>query len=144
MTAPAAAAAYWLRTLAVGGVLGMIYGFLRPLRPRLTWLADSIFVLCLLYGWVYMTFGICGGESRLGCTAALFLGVWLFDAAPGRWLRPVYGLFWRAMAGFFRIILWPLKKMWSRLMWHPVWALVQKPECLFIRKCLPITKTVIS
>ena len=110
MTAPAVAALYWLRTLGIGGILGAVYGFLRPLRPRLTILADGLFALCLIWGWVYMTFGICGGDSRLGCTAALFLGAWLFDRTVGRWLQPIFNLFWKAWGKLCALILWPVKK----------------------------------
>ncbi len=116
MTAPGIAAVYWLRTLAVGAGLGVVYGFLRPLRPRLTVLADGLFAAALFCGWVYMTFGICGGDSRLGCTAALFLGILAWEATLGRLLRRAFSLFWQAVGGFFRLCMLPAKKIFQFFM----------------------------
>ena len=67
MIAPATAVGFLLAALAIGAALGCFYDFLRPLRPRLTHLADLIFVLGALWSWVYLTFAICGGDIRMGC-----------------------------------------------------------------------------
>ena len=66
MTAPALDAARFSAACLLGMGLGVIYGFLRPLRPRLTALADLIFVACFGAAWVYHSFGICRGDLRLG------------------------------------------------------------------------------
>jgi hypothetical protein len=113
MTAPVTAAVCWLRTLGVGGALGIVYGFLRPLRPRLTTLSDLIFALATLWGWVYMVFGICGGDSRLSCTLALFAGAWAVDATIGKFMRPVFFLFWRGIGAVFRWIFRQIRKLFQ-------------------------------
>ena len=104
MTVPAVAAKCLLAALLIGGALGAFYGFLRPLRSRVTWLTDLLFVLAALWGWVYLTFAVCGGDSRLGCTLGLLMGGIAWEGTLGRLLRPVWSRFWG-------IILWPMGKI---------------------------------
>ena len=111
MTAPGTAAVCFLQALGVGGILGILYGFLRPLRPRLTTLADLVFALATFWGWIHMVFAICGGDSRMSCTAALFLGAWATDATVGKWLRPVFSLFWRGIGRILQWIFAPIRKI---------------------------------
>ena len=74
MTAPAVAAARFCGAAAVGAGLGLFYGFLRPLRQKSNWFADLIFMIATFFGWVYVGFGICGGDLRLGCNLGLLAG----------------------------------------------------------------------
>ena len=76
MMTPSVAGARTLAALILGAGLGFLYGFLRPLRPKHTWLADSLFVLAALAGWVYLAFGICQGDPRLGQWIAVIAGGW--------------------------------------------------------------------
>lgn len=101
MTAPADAAQQLLAALALGAALGLIYGFLRPLRPRLTALADGVFVVCMAAAWIYLGFGICGGDLRLGYLAGMLLGALVLDRTLGRLLRPLFFGFWRPVGWFF-------------------------------------------
>jgi hypothetical protein len=111
MTAPATAAVYWLRTLGIGGILGIFYGFLRPLRPRFTIMSDLIFALATLWGWIYAVFAICGNDSRLSYTLALLMGIWATDATLGKWLSPVFSLFWKGIHRIFYLIFFPAGKL---------------------------------
>ena len=95
MTAPALAAQRVAMALAVGAGLGCFYGFLRPLRPRLTHLCDTVFVLAALWAWIYTSFGLCQGDLRLGYTTAIALGALLWEVSVGRLLRPVWRYFWK-------------------------------------------------
>ena len=104
MTAPAVAARALVASLATGAALGAIYGFLRPLRPRLTAVADLVFIVTALWSWLYLTFGICSGDSRPGCILAILAGMIIWEATGGRLLRPVFALFWRGIG-------WPLGKI---------------------------------
>ena len=52
--------------LLLGGGLGLLYGFLRFFRPR--WLGDLLFVIVLFRTWLYLGFGLCGGDLRMGYT----------------------------------------------------------------------------
>ena len=87
MMAPEIAARWLLSALAVGAALGLLYGFLRPLRPKFTTAADLMFVLAAFCGWAYVGFGVCGGDLRFGCTAAMAAGGFGWELWPGRLLR---------------------------------------------------------
>ena len=85
----------------IGAVLGLWYGFLRPVRPR--WLGDLFFVMALCYGWLVLSFGVCRGDIRLGYTAAIGLGAAAFDRGPGRLFRGPFRWFWGLVGRCFRL-----------------------------------------
>ena len=101
-----------LQGLLLGGVLGIVYGFLRPLRWR--WLGDLFFIGALFYFWIYLGFGICGGDLRFAYTAALLLGCFLWYQCFGPWLAPLFSAFWKGffsvLAGIFAPLGWFCKK----------------------------------
>ena len=74
----------------IGLGLGIFYCFLRPLRPKLTALADGIFVTCALVGWVYAAFYFCRGDLRMGYTFGFFLGMAVGWRTLGLWLSPLF------------------------------------------------------
>lgn len=94
MTPPNLAARQLLIALAMGLGLGLCYGFLRPLRRVGNWLRDLLFLPCLLWAWLYLGFGVCKGDLRLGYFAGLPLGALLWETTVGRPLRPVFFGFW--------------------------------------------------
>ena len=98
MTAPETGAVSFLWACLLGAGLGILYGFLRPLRPKATWLADGFFVAAVLIVWLYLSFGICRGDIRLSYTAGLFLGAAVWEMTAGKWLRPVFRGFWRMIS----------------------------------------------
>ena len=100
MTAPAVAGYRLAMACGLGLILGLIYGFLRPLRRRAVNLGDGLFLLCAAAAWLYLGFGICGGDLRLGYFAGLFIGGFFWELTVGRLLRPVFSGFWK---GFFQI-----------------------------------------
>ena len=81
---PALTAARFLSAAGVGLLLGLWYGFLRPLRPRFTALADGAFLLGAFRSWLEVAFRICGGDLRLGYFLGMILGGILWDRLPGR------------------------------------------------------------
>lgn len=99
MTAPGAAAGRFAAACLLGLVLGVVYGFFHPLRKRHPHLADGLFLLVLFPVWIYLSFGICRGDLRLGYVLGLFLGAGLGAATLGRFLRPVFRVFWQ-IVGF--------------------------------------------
>ena len=109
MTPTAAAGRFGVACL-LGAGLGLLYGFLRPLRPRRTTLADGLFLLAAAWSWLYLTFGLCGGDAGVGCTMGLAVGAVAWEAGPGRLLRPLTAGFWKGMAGFLRPVKNFLKK----------------------------------
>ena len=87
--------------LLFGAGLGLFYGFLRDFRPR--WLGDLLFVIALFWAWIYLGFGLCGGDLRLAYNACLWAGIFLWEGTFGRLLRPVFSTFWK---GVSRVFLW--------------------------------------
>ena len=85
--------------LLLGGGLGLLYGFLRFFRPR--WLGDLLFVIVLFQTWLYLGFGLCRGDLRMGYTIALCSGAFLWECTFGIWLRPLFSSFWYL---FFRCL----------------------------------------
>ena len=115
MTGPALDGWRFLWACGIGAILGVWYGFLRPLRPRHTVLSDLLFVPVLGYAWLYFSFAVCRGDIRLGYTAGLFIGAFLWEFTVGRLLRPVFqGVWWlvsRIWSGFFGIFKKIFKKI---------------------------------
>jgi hypothetical protein len=111
MTAPLQAAVRFIWGLGLGSGLGVLYGFLRPLRPRWTAFTDLLTVAAALWAWIWLSFGICRGDIRLGATAALGLGAFLWELTAGRLLRPVFRLFWQGVQGIFSIFFMPFQKI---------------------------------
>ena len=71
---PETAAYRLVCALALGAALGLLYGFLRPLRLKHTVLADGLFLLGVFWVWLYYNFALCGGDIRLGCCGGLLAG----------------------------------------------------------------------
>ena len=106
---PALAAAHTLRALGLGMGLGLFYSFLKPLRPRLTTLADLIFLIFFGWGWLYLAFGICAGDLRLGFFLALGAGCFLAHRTMGRFLGPLFAGFWVFVGRILKFFLVPWK-----------------------------------
>lgn len=115
MTHPAIAAQRFLAALAMGLGLGLCYGFLRPLKRVGNWLRDLLFLVCLMYAWVYLGFGVCGGDLRLGYFFGLPLGALLCDQTLGRLLRPVFFGFWNGIFHVLSAIYRFLKKFFEKI-----------------------------
>lgn len=97
----------------LGCCLGLLYAFLRPLRPR--WLADLLFIAGLFWIWIYLGFGICGGDLRFGYTAALLGGCLAWEIGFGAVFSPVFSCFWKVIFRIFALILCPFKKIRKKL-----------------------------
>lgn len=109
MTEPVQAAGWFAQALLLGMGLGCLYGFLRPLRPRLTTLADLVFSAAAIWAWLVLSFGICGGDLRLSGTLALAAGGFCWELTAGRLLRPVFLGFWRLVGRVFGWITRPVQ-----------------------------------
>lgn len=101
----------WSCLLGMG--LGIVYGFLRPVRPRA--LADVLFLICTGWTAVYLGFGICRGDLRLGYAAGLLAGGVAWDLTVGRLLRPVWRGFWDVFAKGIRAIGIPTQKILKKV-----------------------------
>lgn len=109
MTTPAEAAWRFALALLCGCGLGGVYSFLRPLRPKHTTLADSLFLVVLFHVWLQHSFGICGGDLRFGYFSGLFLGLILWELTAGKLLRPLFFGFWSVISAMLRFFLTPGK-----------------------------------
>jgi len=110
---PALAARQLAAALLLGAAAGMGYGFLRPARPR--WLADLLFGILLGGLWVYLGFGVCGGDLRFLHTAVLFIGAAAFHFLFGKWLIPVYSWFWQGIFRGFSVIFHFFRKIFQKI-----------------------------
>lgn len=109
MTTPAQAFYRFVIALGLGAILGLYYGFLRPLRPRLTTLSDLLFLPAAGWAWLYLNFGICLGDIRLSYTAGLMIGGLLWETTIGRILRPLFFGFWQGIKKLLVFFCRPLE-----------------------------------
>ena len=101
----------WSCLFGVG--LGIVYGFLRPLRPRV--LSDVLFLICTGWAALQLGFGICGGDLRLGYAAGMLTAGVVWDVTAGRYLRPVWQRFWLLLARGVGYIGIPMQKILKKL-----------------------------
>ena len=116
MTEPILAAQRFAIGFALGAVLGLWYGFLRPLRPRHTILSDLLFLPGAVWVWLHYMFGICRGDLRVSAFFALALGCILWENTIGRFLRPVFAGLWHFASGIAGFLLLPCKKIFKNLL----------------------------
>lgn len=102
MTGPALDGWRFLWACGIGLILGMYYGFLRPLRPRHTIVSDVLFLPALAYGWLYLGFAICRGDLRIGYCLGILLGIVAWELTVGKLLRPVFAGVWRGISRIYR------------------------------------------
>ena len=113
MTAPETAARRFLLSCALGCLLGLIYGILRPFRHRFPKTGDALFLLAAFRIWLELAFGICLGDIRIGYLAGLLAGALLWELTLGRLLRPVFFGFNRSLVEIWGIFTLPAKKFWD-------------------------------
>ena len=113
MSAPAQAVQClgWSCLFGVG--LGIVYGFLRPLRPRA--LSDVLFLICTGWAALQLGFGICGGDLRMGYAVGMLTAGVVWDLTVGRYLRPVWQGFWHFFAKGMAAIFIPLQKILKKV-----------------------------
>lgn len=115
MTSPEAALGRLLWAVLYGAYLGLVYDFLRPLRPKFTTLADSIFILCTGSLWLHLSFAICRGDLRMGYWAGLALGFFLCRISAGRLLQPVFSAFWAFWGRLFALPIRAARKIFKEI-----------------------------
>ena len=98
-----------LQGLLLGGGLGLVFGFLRPVRPR--WLADLIFLIALFWAWLWLGFGLCRGDLRLAYSLSLLVGAGFWEFTFGENLKPVFSFFWKQIFRIIDFILLPGKNI---------------------------------
>ena len=96
--------------MVTGAALGLVYDFLRPLRPKHTALADSLFALAALYAFLVLHFGLCDARLRFAYTVAMAPGALLWERSGGRLLRGVFSGFWNFWGKAAGTSLLPIKK----------------------------------
>ncbi len=114
MTAPTTDLHRVLWGLGLGYGLGVVYCFLRPLRPKYTALSDLLFCPPAFYVFLYFSFAVCQADLRFGYTLSLFAGGWLFTVTLGRLLAPLFRGFWRILIGIGHSFLCKIKKIFEK------------------------------
>lgn len=114
MISPALAWGHFLTACLLGAGLGLVYDFLRPLRPRFTALSDLLFLGVLGYTLVYLFFGVCAGDIRGGYALGLAAGGFAWEWTLGRLISPVFAGFWKALGHLFRALGAPWKKFFQK------------------------------
>ena len=133
MIGPETAARWLLWALCIGAGLGFLYGFLRHAPVKLRHLWDFIFVCAAFYGWLYLGFGICGGDLRFGCTAAMALGGAVFDRTAGRLFQPLFLWFWGVIGKIFRLLLDIIKYFFKKVQKFAIFLLASGKKWFKIR-----------
>lgn len=113
MNTPATDIHRFLLGCLIGACLGVWYGALRPMRQKHPYLADLLFVPALFYGWLYLSFAICGGDLRIGYTVGLLIGCLLEELTLGKLLRPVFSFLWKLQCRIYSIFTLPIKKFFK-------------------------------
>src|SRR5699024_1733944 len=80
---------------------------------------------------LYLGFGVCQGDLRLGYLFGLLLGAIAWEATAGQLLRPVFAIFWKGLGKLAAAFSLPLKKIlkftkilfasgekWVTIMWN--------------------------
>lgn len=88
----------------LGAVLGLWYGFLRPLRK--IWLKDLLFVIAGGWLWLILAFAVCRGDLRLGYVVGMGLCCIVWERTMGQNLIPFFAGIWDVFGAIFI----PLKK----------------------------------
>lgn len=114
MISPALAWGQFLTACLLGAGLGLVYDFLRPLRPRFTALSDLLFLGVLGYTLVYLFFGVCRGDIRGGYALGLAAGGFCWEWTLGRIFSPVFAGFWKGLGGLFPGFGGTLEKIFSK------------------------------
>ena len=118
MTPPAQAAFRFGAACLVGALLGIVYGFLRPIKR--TWVKDILFVIAAFWAFLYVSFSICRADVRMSYTAGIFIGCAAWEMSFGRWLRGVFAWIWE-------LLRWPFHIFYNFLK-----ILTPQKECVII------------
>jgi len=102
MTAPAVAAGRFASGALLGLCLGIYWDFLKPLGRKHPHLCDWLFLPALVWAWLELGFGICGGDLRLGYTAALGVGWAAWELTLGRLLTAAVEAVWGFLGALLR------------------------------------------
>lgn len=105
-------ALFFLWAMGFGAGLHVCYRFLGALRqraPALTVMADGVFLLTAAWALTVYLLGVCRGQFQLYQLLGFACGAALTQAALGRVLNRLFGLFWRTAGMVCR----PLKKIWE-------------------------------
>lgn len=140
MIGPAAAAARFGVGLLLGAILGAVYDFLRPWRPKHTHLADLLFLVAVFWAWIYLGFAVCGGDIRLAYTGALAVGWLLWEVTAGRLLRPICFRFWEIIGRIFRFFTRPIEKMLKFFGKNAKKLLANGKKWFTMKKNIPVSK----
>ncbi len=114
----AAQGQWFFASVLLGGLLALIYHFLRAFRgqfPKGTFLADLLFLGIFAWILAYLGLAICGGIFQLPQAVGLCVGAWAYSRTGFPLLQGLFAGFWRLIGKFWGGIgrLW--EKIWKKL-----------------------------
>ena len=107
---PESAAYRLLCSVLLGAVLGIFYDFLRKPGEKHRHLGDLVFSLGAIQVWLYISFALCRGDIRMVPLLGMLAGLTVWEATAGKWLQPLFALFWLGIARLWGFVLFPWKK----------------------------------
>lgn len=104
---------------AVSALLGMLLGavtdVLSPLRRKIPVLTDLVFCIGMVWIWLEIGFGICGGDIKAVFFLAAVLGALGWRSWVSPVTRPVFAGFWHLIGGWIALICNPAKYLWKKI-----------------------------
>ena len=111
MTAPATAGRCLLIAILLGFLPGLLHSFLQPVRVRHRHIADLCSVAALFYCWIYLGFGICGGDLRMGYLLGMLGGWALCICTVGKLLQCLFYGYFRFLERIFSYLRQIIRKI---------------------------------
>lgn len=114
----AAQGQWFFASVLLGGLLALVYHFLRTFRrrfPKATFLADLLFLCSFAWTLAYLALAVCGGIFQIPQLGGLMVGAWAYRLTGFPLLQGLFAGFWgligKIWIGWGRLC----KKIWKKL-----------------------------
>ena len=114
----AAQGQWFFASVLLGGLLALVYHFLRTLRRRFPegalW-ADLLLLCCFAWTLAYLALAVCGGVFQLPQVAGLLIGAWAYKLTGFPLLQRLFAGFWGLIGKIWKAVGRLCKKIWKKL-----------------------------
>ena len=104
-----------LECFALGAAAAAAGDFLYPVQGRFRVLTDGVMSLWLVWIWLQISFGVCGGNIRLGFWLCAGLGAAAWTGTVSPRLRRLNGRLFALAEGRIRKIMGKMKIVWKKI-----------------------------